>query len=218
MVRKVDVMQKKNPGFRSFHYHDLEIALHPEVYDPAEDSFLLLETLSINPNEQILEIGTGCGLIALACASRGSHVMCTDINPFAVQLTHRNIEQNCTLLKGSIEVSQGDLFSALHENEKFDVIIFNPPYLPTSKKEKVGGWFDTATDGGTDGLKVTKRFIHGLHAPLLKTGRAYFIFSSLSNRQHLETYLKNEGFFFEIPAHRSFEGEELDVYCIAPVD
>ena len=211
-------MQKKNPGAHSFHYHDLEIALHPEVYDPAEDSFLLLESLSINPTDTILEVGTGCGLIALDCATRGSHVICTDINPFAVQLTRRNIEQNRTLLKGSLEVRHGDIFSVLHKNEKFDVIIFNPPYLPTSKKEKLGGWFDVATDGGKDGLSLTKRFIHGLRPHLLHNGRAYFIFSSLSNRSRLETYLKNESFSFEIQARRFFEGEELDVYCIAPVD
>jgi len=211
-------MQKKKPGAHCFHFHGLEIRMHPDVYDPAEDSFLLLETLEVNSSDALLEIGTGCGLIALVCASYGSHVICTDINPFAVQLTRYNIEHNRILLKGPVEVRRGDLFSILQKNEKFDVIIFNPPYLPTSKKEKVGGWFDIATNGGRDGLKVTKRFIHGLHSHLLTNGRAYFIFSSLSNRKNLETYLKNEGFSFEIHARRFFEGEELDVYCIAPVD
>jgi release factor glutamine methyltransferase len=211
-------MQKKDSAANAFHYHDLEIALHPQVYDPAEDSFLLLETLSVHPGDTVLEIGTGCGLISLECAYRGCTVVCTDINPFAVRLTRRNIKQNRNLLKGSVEVRYGDLFSVLHKNERFHIVIFNPPYLPTLKRERVDHWFDIATDGGRDGLQVTRRFIHGLKHHLRNNGQAYFILSSLSDRLRLEKYLKNQGFSFEICNHRLFEGEELDVYRIVPVD
>jgi release factor glutamine methyltransferase len=215
---KVDDMKKKEFTASSFRYYDLEIMLHPEVYNPAEDTFLLLETLKINPNDSILEIGTGCGLIALACAMKGSKVICSDINPFAVQLTRQNIECNRRVLKGSLEVRQGNLFSVLSKNERFNLIIFNPPYLPTSRKERDDNWFDIATNGGTDGLKIIRRFIHGLRNHLLDKGRAYFIFSSLSNRSTLEQYLTKEGFRFEILGRQLYEGEELDIYCIVPVD
>jgi len=211
-------VKKKNDTTNIFHFHDLVIETHSEVYDPAEDSFLLLETLHIDSNDTVLELGTGCGLIALDCARKGSHTVCTDINPFAVQLTRRNIERNQHLLKGSLEIRQGNLFSVLHEKELFDVIIFNPPYLPTKKQEKVGGWFDIATDGGPDGLRVTKRFIQDLKKHLLNNGRAYFIFSSLSNRLTLEHYLKTERLSSLIVARRMFDGEELDVYCVTPAD
>jgi release factor glutamine methyltransferase len=211
-------VKKKNDTLNIFHYHDIVIETHPEVYDPAEDTFLLLETVHIDSNDTILELGTGCGIIALDCACKGSHTICTDINPFAVQLTRRNIERNLLLLRGSMEIRQGNLFSILHEKELFNVIIFNPPYLPTKKQEKVGGWFDIATDGGQDGLRVTKRFIQGLKKHLLNNGRAYFIFSSLSNRLTLEHYLKNEKLSFCIVARRKFDSEQLDVYCVTPAD
>ena len=211
-------MQKKNAATTIFHYHGFAIKSHPDVYEPAEDTFLLLETLDVNPNDSVLEIGTGTGLIALDCVRKGAHVICSDINPFAVLLTRHNIETNRNLLKGSIEVRQGDLFCILQHSELFDIIVFNPPYLPTKKKERVGGWFDVATDGGRDGLLHTKRYIHGLKNHLLSTGRAYFIFSSLSNRTALEKSLKQEGFRFEIRARRMFESEELDVYCVTPTD
>jgi release factor glutamine methyltransferase len=211
-------VKKKDNTPNIFHYHDLVIETHPEVYDPAEDTFLLLETLQIDSNDTVLELGTGCGLIALNCARKGSRTICTDINPFAVQLTRRNIERNQLLLRSSIEIRQGNLFSVLHEKELFNVIIFNPPYLPTKKQEKVGGWFDIATDGGQDGLRVTKRFILGLKKHLLKNGRVYFIFSSLSNRLKLEQYLKIERLSSWIVARRIFDGEELDVYCATPAD
>jgi len=201
-----------------FHYHNLVIETHPEVYNPAEDSFLLLETLHTDSNDIVLELGTGCGLIALDCARKGSHVVCTDINPFAVQLTRRNIKRNQAYLRGSIEIRQGNLFSVLHEKELFNIIVFNPPYLPTKKQEKIGGWVDIATDGGRDGLRVTQRFLQSLKKHLLDKGRAYFIFSSLSKRSTLELFLKNKRFSSYIVAYRMFDGEELDVYCVTPVD
>lgn len=200
----------------TFHYRDLEIELHPEVYDPAEDSFLLLESLQINPQDIVLEIGTGCGLIALVCALKGCTVFCTDINPFAVEIAHLNIIRNQRLLRGTIELRQGDLFSAFKDHERFNVIIFNPPYLPTTKEERTGGWFDIATDGGRDGLKVTKRFLEGLSPRLLPKGSAYFVFSSLSNRRTLEQYLKKQKLSACIITRHLSEEEELDVYRVAP--
>jgi len=201
-----------------FHFHGLSIESHPDVYEPAEDTFLLLETLDVHPNDSVLEIGTGTGVIALDCARRGAEVVCSDINPFAVRLTRRNIERNRRLLKGSIEVRQGNLFFAVRSSERFNIIIFNPPYLPTTRMERIGGWFDVATAGGRDGLLYTKRYLHGLRNHLLKNGHAYFIFSTLSGRTTLEKALKQERLRYEIPARRMFEGEELDVYRVTPTD
>jgi release factor glutamine methyltransferase len=201
-----------------FQCNGLSIESDPEVYEPAEDTFLLLETLDIHPHDSVLELGTGAGLIALDCAQKGAGVVCSDINPFAVRLTRRNIERNRRLLKGPIKVRQGDLFCVLRSSERFDIVVFNPPYLPTKSTERVGGWFDVATDGGQDGLRLTKRFLHEVTEHLLEHGRAYFIFSTLSTRTSLEKILKQEHLSFEIRARRRFEGEELDVYYVTPTD
>lgn len=208
--------KKPSATLQMFHYDDLSIELHPEVYDPAEDSFLLLDSIKFTTQDMILELGTGCGLIALECARCGANVVCTDINPFAIQLTRRNIAKNRHLLKGGIDLRQGNLFSVLKHNELFHVITFNPPYLPTTRKEKVGGWFDIATDGGETGLKVTHRFLQGLSQHLYPQGCAYFIFSSLSERSTLEQYLRNEQLSAEIIARQRCNGEELDVYRVTP--
>jgi release factor glutamine methyltransferase len=210
------VVDQESSLLRTFRYHDLIFEQHPEVYDPAEDSFLLLDSLQIKPHDIVLELGTGCGLIALECARQGAQVLCTDINPFAIQLTRHNIDRNRHLLKGDVEIRQGDLFAVLGKTELFNIIIFNPPYLPTKKKEKVGGWFDIATDGGRDGLKLTKRFLQRLHKHLLRTGAAYFIFSSLSKRSTLEQYLKKEQLTASIVARHMSDDEELDVYRVSP--
>ena len=209
---------KKITSSTSFRYNDFIFECHPQVYEPAEDSFLLLQSLQVHPQDVILELGTGSGLIALECARQGAYVVCTDINPFAVQLTRRNISHNTHLLKGTIEIRHGDLFSVLNTHERFNTILFNPPYLPTTRHEKVGGWFDVATDGGPDGLRVIRRFLDEVSAYLLPDGSAYFVFSSLSKRLTLEYYLKKLRLSARIVNRHLSDDEELDVYCITPTD
>jgi release factor glutamine methyltransferase len=214
----IHMRKTKTTATTKFHCNGLSIESDPRVYEPAEDTFLLLETLDVHPHDSVLELGTGAGLIALDCARKEARVVCSDINPFAVRLTRQNIERNRRLLKGPIEVRQGDLFFTLRPSERFDIIVFNPPYLPTKSTERVGGWFDVATDGGRDGLRLTKRFLHEVTEHLLEHGRAYFILSTLSPRTSLEKTLKREHLTFEIRARRRFEGEELDVYLVTPTD
>lgn len=197
-----------------FHYKDLIFETHPEVYEPAEDTFQLLEVIEIKKGETVLEIGTGCGIIAIDCARMGADVICTDINPYAVDLARRNYLRNKAYLIGNVEVRYGDLFSAIRTDEKFDVIIFNPPYLPTKLEDHVGGWFDVATDGGVDGLKVTKKYMKELPNFLNKEGIAYFVFSSLSDRKSLDFYLKELGFDFRIISTYNYDDEKLDIYQI----
>jgi len=119
-------------------------------------------------------------------------------------------------LKGTVEVRHGDLFSVLKSDEQFDIVILNPPYLPTNPEDRIGGtgWFDIATDGGVDGLFLTKRFIREVGEYLSKQGRAYFVFSSLSDRKKLIEYLSDVGLKSKVLLSRIFNDEQIDIYCI----
>jgi len=208
-------LNKKYP-IKTFHYGELLIELHHEVYEASEDTFQIIESIEINEDNTVLEVGTGCGLIALECARKGAKVVCTDINPYAIELVKRNYLRNQSLMKGTVEVRYGDLFSVIKSNEWFDIAIFNPPYLPTITEERIGGtgWFDIATDGGVDGLSLTKRYIEEVDSYLSKKGRAYFVFSSLSNRKKLDEYIFNLGLKSEVILSRFFNDEQIDIYCI----
>jgi len=199
-----------------FQYNNLIIETHPEVYEPSEDTFQLLEALKINEGNSVFEIGTGCGIIALFCASIGANVICSDINPYAIETTKKNFQRNKTKIKGSFKVRKGDLFSVVKQNEFFDVIIFNPPYLPTKSNEKIGGsgWFDKSVDGGLDGLKTTNKFLNQIDKFLNKNGRAYFVFSSLSDRKKLEQNIKFNNFTYEVIKSKNYNDETIDIYLI----
>ena len=129
-------------------------------------------------------------------------------------VSKKNFQKNQTMLKGEIDFRQGILFSVLKKDERFDVIIFNPPYLPTKSDEKVGGWFDVAVNGGIDGLHIIEQFLNGVKKHLSKNGRAYFIFSSLSNQTKLNNILSVNELYTEIVSSQWFDDERIDVYCI----
>ena len=209
-----DIYLDNKPSFKTFHYNELIVELHHEVYEVSEDTFQLLESIEVNEDDTALEIGTGCGLIALDCARQGAKVICTDINPYAIELVKRNYLRNQSMLKGTVEVRFGDLFSVLKSDERVDIAIFNPPYLPTISEERIGGtgWFDIATDGGVDGLSLTKRFIEEVGKYLSKQGRAYFVFSSLSDRGKLDAYLSNVELKSKVVSSRLFNDEQIDIY------
>ena len=199
-----------------FHYQELELYSHPHVYNPAEDTYLLLEALTVSPTDVILEIGTGCGIIALALCRHCHSVVCTDINPVAVELTKKNIRVNSGKIPQTIEVRNGDLFTPLVSTEQFSKIIFNPPYLPTDPADHIDQWTELATSGGSDGLQTIEAFLR--HAPsyLTADGQIFFVFSSLSKRTKLHHILGQISFHHKIVKSISFGDETLDVYCAYP--
>ena len=130
----------------------IKLKLHPEVYEPAEDSILLLKNLIDVRDKEVLEIGVGTGLISIACAKRGAkRVVGVDINPYAVKLAKENAKLNNV----NITFFESDLFENV-EGE-FDVILFNPPYLPTSEDDKIDSYLNYAFDGGENGREILDR-------------------------------------------------------------
>ncbi len=173
----------------------------PEVYSPAEDTFLLLNAglRIISPGDRVLEIGTGSGEISAALMDAGARVAATDINPFAASYAHNR----------GVPVIRCDLFAGICGT--FDLILFNPPYLPTSPDDRIDDWFEFALDGGEDGRKTIQRFLADVPAFLSKNGKILLLISSLTGISEVSELFADAGMITFVVSEESHEGEKLIV-------
>ncbi len=188
-------------------YKDTLYQIHPQVYQPAEDTYLLADNLQVNRMSRVLEIGTGTGIIAIIAAKRASKVIATDINPHAIDCAVKNIISNKTY---NVELRKGNLFEPV-EGEKFDLILFNTPYLPSSTDEKSDDELDAAWNGGLDGREVIDRFLEEVTDYLNPDGKVQMVQSSLSDNEKTLKKFEDLGFKASITACEKCFFEEIVV-------
>lgn len=188
-------------------YKDIKYQTHPQVYEPAEDTFLLANNLEVERMSRALEIGTGTGLIAILASRKARMVIATDINPHALDCTLKNIIVNKAY---NVELRKGDLFEPV-KDEKFDLILFNTPYLPTSEDETVDGELDAAWNGGPSGREVIDRFLCEVKDHLNPGGKVQMVQSTLSGNEETLEKLEELGFKASITAREKGFFEEMVV-------
>lgn len=179
------------------------------VYRPAEDSFLIADQIPYYTSKKTLDMGTGCGILALISAESSQEVVATDINPFAVNCTKKNAELNG--LNHKIDVLAGDLFDPIGKKEKFDLITFNPPYLPIPNTSTEGDYLCSAWDGGSDGRLVTDRFLDQIPRFLKKDGTVLLVQSSHSGIQSTVNKIYRSNLKAEIVASKHMHFEDIVV-------
>ena len=188
-------------------YKGIVIYTHPNVYEPAEDTFLLAENLDIQRRDEVLEIGTGTGLIAVTAAQKSKKVTATDINEDAVKCALKNTITNRTY---NVELKQGNLFEPV-KDEKFDLILFNTPYLPTEEDEKLDDELNAAFDGGLEGRETIDKFLDEVKDHLNEGGRVQLVQSSLSDNEKTIQKLEELGFDASLTATEKCFFEEIVV-------
>ena len=147
------------------------------VYEPAEDSFLFAENLNVPKDAQVLDVGTGCGLLGIVAAAKGGNVLAADLNPYAIRCAKHNSKLNHVQAK--MGFLQTDLFTAFNGKAKFDLITFNAPYLPAPEHE-AESWIGKAWAGGINGRQVIDRFISQAPLRLKLDGRILLMQSTLA--------------------------------------
>jgi len=161
-------------------YDDFAFQVYEDVYEPAEDTFLIADSLNqiVKEGATVLDIGTGCGILAIIAARKAKKVIATDLNPHAVKCARLNAKINGVAPK--IDVRLGDLFQPIQKTEKFDVIVFNAPYLPSFPHEQ-RTWIGRAWAGGPTGRKLIERFIREAPHYLKRNGKILLVQSSLAD-------------------------------------
>ncbi len=185
-----------------FEYKGLKIRFCKDVYEPDDDTFLLLENINAKKTDTVLEIGIGTGIVSLFLAKIAGHVTGVDINPTAVRLAGKNAELNSIT---NVKIFKSDLFEKIRG--KFDLIVFNLPYVPT--EEKTGEPIAAAWDGGADGRKVTDRFLKQAIAHIKDGGRIVVVDSSLGKHKKTIDFLEKNGFRAKILAEKRLFFETL---------
>ncbi len=176
------------------------------MYIPREDSFLLQQVLKKYLKKQkdksikILDLGTGSGIQAETCVKLGfKHVLAADIDEEALENTK----------KKKINAIKSNLFEKV--KAKFDLIIFNPPYLQQDKHDRKND-----TTGGRLGDETIINFLNQAKNHLTKTGAILLLLSSLTPRNKIDELIK-ENYKEKKVAEKKLFFEKLEVLLLSPL-
>lgn len=201
-------------------FKDYSLEIPARVYLPSDDTDLMLEVLEkeiLKPNVQFLsaiELGSGNGFLSLEIYNNIKKLISTDINPIVIDYL-LNIKEQYNLEKQKIVYS--NLFDSIGE-QKFDLIIFNPPYVPTDEilnedDDEING-YDLAVNGGIEGREIIDEFVKQLPCHLEKEGVCYLLVSSLNSPLDIIENLKLENLSAKIIDSKKLFFEELFVFKI----
>ena len=201
------------------------------VYEPSEDSFLLidsldkeLEEIKFDKNKKItsVELGCGNGLVSCCYLSKLKELniklinhFCIDINKDAIILTEKLLKNYH--LDNDVFFIEGDLFNNIEKNILFDIIIFNPPYVTTSKEEYERSLIKkdiyAAWAGGKKGSETINKFVEDLKGHI---NEKTIIFLLLSKENDYETIIEKMNKLYkkecEILMRKRFKNERLAIF------
>tara|TARA_Y100000310_G_C20671215_1_gene810409 strand:+ start:435 stop:1064 length:630 start_codon:yes stop_codon:yes gene_type:complete len=206
------------------------------IYDPEEDSFLLQKFVKKYAKGLVLDMGTGSGIQAVSASENADLVIGLDINKDVIKYCKRNIKnKNIHFFKSNLfEVFEDNFFfydkvenkievynkkkvsdrekrrTLAKKQIKFDVIAFNPPYLPQELQER-----DERLEGGKKGYEVIAKFLNNVSNYLKKDGKVLLLFSSFTNKGKVDLLIKKNNLRFVELEKKHIFFEDLYVYYVA---
>ncbi len=169
------------------------------IYGPEEDSFLLTKYVKQYARGKVLDMGCGSCIQAEAALQKTKHVTAADINKEAVKLAE----------KKGIKAIQSNLFENI--KGKFNLIIFNPPYLPEDKDEDEES--KLITTGGKKGNETLERFLKQARGHMALDGNILLVISSMT--PNAEALFRENGFEFKRLETKNIFFEKLIVYLLS---
>lgn len=165
---------------------------------------LLLKNL--DKKSRVLDMGTGsCCVIGL---SLWKHLKCsvisTDVNQTILSLANENANLN----HAEIKFIHSNLFENIHDD--FNVVTFNPPYVPTENgiKDDLSKKFQSQWDGGLDGTKIIEEFLNQLE----KLNKSVIAYVGINHK-----YVSKNQLVFLINQHNNLKVKKIYNHSILPV-
>jgi release factor glutamine methyltransferase len=182
----------------------LQLVVLPDVFNPKllrSGAFLVSQLRRsdlLTGGARVLDLGSGSGACGLAAARRECQVIAVDINPSAVRCTRVNALLNDL----DLDARQGDLFAPV-ERERFDVILFNPPYYRGVPRDDL--------DHAWRSPDVPERFAAELASHLTSDGCALVVHSSDGDPDTFLACLTRNGLQHRVVARRDFINEVMTI-------
>src|SRR3989338_6551137 len=163
------------------------------MYEPAEDSYLLQKYVRMLAKGSVLDVGTGSGIQAETAPEKGCRVVAVDSDVSAIKKLKNTFNEKKSRNKHSVKNNslknngkpmrniafiESNLFSNIRN--KFDTIIFNPPYLPSDQKNP-----DPALDGGKKGYEVLETFLSQASHYLKSDGIILIVYEAKQNKKNV---------------------------------
>jgi len=160
------------------------------IYEPEEDSLMLQKHIKDyikNKSVKVLDLGAGSCILAEEAQKYADNVLAVDINPEVAEVAK----------KKNIKFLESNLFqNPKLKSEKFDLILFNPPYLPALEGEDED--IKRITTGGKEGHELLEEFLKIVKEHLNKSAKILLICSSLTNNGNVESLFEKYSFKFKI--------------------
>jgi release factor glutamine methyltransferase len=193
-VSTIRAVQKYGP-------HDVEVlgrkyftskdVFNPKFYRTSE---FMANHIRVTSEDEVLDMGTGSGILAITAGYAAQKVIAVDINPEAVRYARKNIERH--KLKSTVSVIEGDLFSSLPLGSAFNVILFSPPYLEGIPRNNLGfALYDP-------GKSLIRRFFQEAQNYLKPKGYVQMAYSSIAEPERVLRMANELGWSYNILAKR----------------
>ncbi len=172
----------------------------PAVYPPSEDSMLLAEAVADEALDgaRVLDLCTGSGVVAVSAMRAGAEdVVAVDVSRRAVLAARLNLWGAA----GRSTVRRGDLFAVVPDGG-YDLIVSNPPYVPSRDDDLPTRGPARAWDGGRDGRSVVDRICAQAPARLRPGGRMLLVHSDVADPERTVARLEQEGLDVSVVARR----------------
>lgn len=160
-----------------------------------DESLLVCKYILKGRYKNVLDLGSGSGVFSIIASNHCEYTVGIDINPRAVEYALQNSKNSNAEDKCHFFI--GDLYKPV-QNQTFDLIVSNPPFVPLPFGYKMF----LSADGGPDGLNLVKRILNGVHHHLSKNGKLILLTLSLGNSNHplVFRYL-----------HKAFENKDCSI-------